>query len=69
MVEGLFIFRICLKYINKSMDDLDLEADENQLSVMQKVLKREADVKLASILALDLFLVGVDTVSKQIICL
>lgn len=47
------------------MDNLDLDADENQLSVMRKVLKREKNVKLASILALDLFLVGVDTVSKN----
>lgn len=47
------------------MDNLDQKGDVDyaQLSVMQKVLEREGDVKVASILALDLFLVGVDTVS------
>lgn len=46
------------------MDNLDQKGDVDyaQLPVMQKVLEREG-VKVASILALDLFLVGVDTVS------
>ncbi|XP_066154571.1 probable cytochrome P450 49a1 isoform X2 [Euwallacea fornicatus] len=57
---------ICLKYIEQSMASLDLHSNESQLSVMQKVLKREKDVKLASILALDLFLVGVDTTSNAV---
>ncbi|ERL93683.1 hypothetical protein D910_10971 [Dendroctonus ponderosae] len=66
-IEALDSIReICLKYINKSMDNLNLEANDDQLSVMQKVLKRENNVKLASILALDLFLVGVDTTSNAV---
>ncbi|CAG9762906.1 unnamed protein product [Ceutorhynchus assimilis] len=60
------IKEICLKYIKQSMDNLDWQVEENQLSVMQKVLKRHKNVKLASILALDLFLVGVDTTSNAI---
>lgn len=48
------------------MDNLDQNGDVDyvQLPVMKKVLKRDGD-KVASILALDLFLVGVDTVSYK----
>ncbi|XP_066257197.1 probable cytochrome P450 49a1 isoform X2 [Euwallacea similis] len=60
------IKEICLKYIEQSMTSLDLQSNDSQLSVMQKVLKSEKDVKLASILALDLFLVGVDTTSNAV---
>ncbi|XP_050307916.1 probable cytochrome P450 49a1 isoform X2 [Anthonomus grandis grandis] len=66
-IEALDCIReICLKYIQISMEKLDLEINHNQLSVMQKVLKKEGNIKLASILALDLFLVGVDTTSNAV---
>lgn len=46
----------------KNLNKLEGCIDSSQLSVMQKVLNKEQDAKLASILALDMFLVGVDTV-------
>lgn len=36
---------------------------DRELSVLERVLAREGDTKVASILALDLFIVGVDTVN------
>ncbi|KAF7285325.1 hypothetical protein GWI33_011118 [Rhynchophorus ferrugineus] len=66
-IEALDSIReICLKYINISMENLKKNGgciDRHQLSVMQKVLDKEQDAKLASILALDMFLVGVDTLT------
>ncbi|KAL1505574.1 hypothetical protein ABEB36_005109 [Hypothenemus hampei] len=59
------IKEICLKYINKSMENLNMDKPESQMSVIQKVLK-ENPIKVASILALDLFLVGVDTTSNAV---
>jgi len=38
---------------------------DKELSLLERVLAREGDTKVASILALDLFLVGVDTVSEE----
>jgi len=36
---------------------------DKELSLLERVLALEGDTKIASILALDLFLVGVDTVN------
>nr|QTM97416.1 Cytochrome P450 [Sitophilus oryzae] len=66
-IEALDCIReICLKYINLSMENLKHLEDDSKLSVMQKVLKKEQNAKLASILALDMFLVGVDTISNAV---
>lgn len=54
-----------MKHINKSMEDLqkknltDVGPDS---SLLQRILALNKDPKLASILALDMFLVGIDTV-------
>ncbi|XP_012223918.2 probable cytochrome P450 49a1 [Linepithema humile] len=43
----------------------DVNSDK-ELSLLERVLAREGDTKVASILALDLFLVGVDTTSTSV---
>lgn len=59
-----FIFRICTKYIDKAMARLKNKKveDEKELSLVERILANEPDIKTAYILALDLILVGIDTV-------
>lgn len=60
-----------MKYITVSMDKLDLnqEVDPNNMSIVEKILRQTRNPKIAAVLALDLMLVGVDTVScKNVFC-
>lgn len=61
-------FRICTKYIDAAMARLKTKTvqDEKELSLVERILANEPDIKMAYILALDLILVGIDTVSKRI---
>lgn len=47
------------------MDKLDLskEVSEENMSLVESILRKTKDPKIAAVLALDLLLVGVDTVS------
>ncbi|CAH1160274.1 unnamed protein product [Phaedon cochleariae] len=66
-IEALDTIRnICLKFIYKSMKASDDINDGNEKSVLQRVLKIGNDPKIASILALDMFLVGIDTTSNAV---
>lgn len=60
-------FRICMKYIDAAMERLQSKTtiNENELSLIERILANEADPKIAYILALDLILVGIDTVSNS----
>ncbi|KAJ8940447.1 hypothetical protein NQ318_007148 [Aromia moschata] len=58
------IRRICMKYINKSLTESDKQSEGNEISLLQRVLRLENDTRIASILALDMFLVGIDTTSN-----
>lgn len=40
---------------------------ENELSLLERVLRSEGDPKIATIMALDLILVGIDTVRITIL--
>lgn len=51
-----------MQYIQKSMRH---SSENNEMSVLQRVLRLENDTKIATILALDMFLVGIDTVRKN----
>jgi hypothetical protein len=50
------------------MDKLSVENSEEKnpenVSILEKILRQTKDPKLATVLALDLMLVGVDTVSN-----
>ena len=58
--------RLCMKYISEAMDRLDLEEgtkSDDDMSIVEKIIHKTSDPKIAAVLALDLLLVGVDTVS------
>lgn len=57
-------FRISMKHVDRALKYLDTIKRGEEPSILQKVLELEEDPKIACILALDMFLVGVDTVSK-----
>ncbi|XP_060529813.1 probable cytochrome P450 49a1 [Cylas formicarius] len=57
----------CLKYINQTVESMaykDFEQlKEQDISIVERILKETKNPKLAAVLALDLLLVGVDTTS------
>lgn len=57
--------RVCMKYIDAAMERLKTKQslDERDFSLVERILAGESDPKTAYILALDLILVGIDTVS------
>ncbi|XP_062130747.1 probable cytochrome P450 49a1 [Drosophila sulfurigaster albostrigata] len=60
---------ICMKNISKTMDKADADQaqdvhkNEADISIVERIVRKTGNRKLAAILALDLFLVGVDTTS------
>lgn len=56
-----------MKYIDAAMERLKTKksVDEFDLSLVERILAKETDPKMAYILALDLILVGIDTVRKN----
>ena len=64
-----FFLRVCMKYIDAAMERLKdkksrgVEVHESELSLVERILAKETNPKMAYILALDLILVGIDTVS------
>lgn len=59
---NIFIFRISTKHISKAFDKYKSQKNVDEPSVLQRILAMDNDLKMATILALDLFLVGIDTV-------
>ncbi|EEB11516.1 cytochrome P450, putative [Pediculus humanus corporis] len=65
------VFReTCLKYINESMIKLnsktlkdDDDDDDDDIPLVERILLKTSDPKVATVLALDLLLVGIDTTS------
>ncbi|XP_047106300.1 probable cytochrome P450 49a1 [Schistocerca piceifrons] len=60
--------RVCLKYINEAIERIrDTPGSEDRAdgekSIIEKILEKTSDPKVAAILALDMLLVGVDTTS------
>jgi hypothetical protein len=55
-----------MKQIEEAIDRLsreERERSEEDMSIVQKILRKTSNPKMAAVLALDLLLVGVDTVS------
>jgi hypothetical protein len=54
-----------MKHIEIAMQKLDLDQDVNpeHMSIVEQILRETRNPKIAAVLALDLMLVGVDTVS------
>lgn len=53
-----------MKYIDAAMERLKNKksVSESDLSLVERILAKESDPKIAYVLALDLILVGIDTV-------
>ncbi|XP_037944182.1 probable cytochrome P450 49a1 [Teleopsis dalmanni] len=57
---------VCMKNISRTMDKSEscvTPKDEADISIVERIVNKTGDRKLAAILALDMFLVGVDTTS------
>lgn len=58
-----------MKYIDAAIVRLKNKetVDENDLSLVERILAKETDPKMAYIFALDLILVGIDTASNAML--
>ncbi|CAG9762905.1 unnamed protein product [Ceutorhynchus assimilis] len=63
-----YFVEICMKHIDAAMERLKTKTvkNENDLSLIERILAKEPDPKTAYILALDLILVGIDTISMAV---
>ncbi|XP_050576414.1 probable cytochrome P450 301a1, mitochondrial [Bombus affinis] len=63
-----YFIEVCMKYIDAAMERLKTKksVDEFDLSLVERILAKESDPKMAYILALDLILVGIDTISMAV---
>lgn len=52
-----------MKYIDSAVERLKTKENSDDLSLLERILVSEPDPKTAYVLALDLILVGIDTVS------
>lgn len=61
------MYRVSLKYIEQTMQGMSnkdyVSVKEEDVSIVERILMKTGNPKLAAVLALDLMLVGVDTVS------
>lgn len=66
-IAALDSFReLCMRHIDNAIRDMDCNApatkNEEDISIIERIVRRTGNPKIAAVLALDLFLVGVDTV-------
>lgn len=58
-----------MKHIDIAMENIkkqkDNYRDEEHISIIERIVDKTGNPKIAAVLALDLFLVGVDTVSDR----
>lgn len=69
-IGALDVFReLCMKYITEAMDRMEQEGDQRTMedrSLVEKIILKTNNPKIAAVLALDLLLVGVDTTSVSV---
>lgn len=56
-----------MKHINIAMEKLDMNStikNEENIPIVERILRKTQNPKIATVLALDLILVGVDTVNS-----
>lgn len=51
------------------MNNNEIVKDEENLSIIERIVQKTGNPKIAAVLALDLFLVGVDTVNYLLLIL
>jgi len=63
---GLIFDRFSLKHINQAMERLKAmpEDSDRELTVLEKLLIRDPDPRTAVVMALDMMLAGIDTVTN-----
>nr|XP_034196311.1 probable cytochrome P450 301a1, mitochondrial isoform X1 [Osmia lignaria] len=63
-----YFVEVCMKYIDAAVERLKTKKSVNEadLSLIERILAKETDPKMAYILALDLILVGIDTISMAV---
>ncbi|XP_014227711.1 probable cytochrome P450 301a1, mitochondrial [Trichogramma pretiosum] len=67
-----YFVEICMKHIDAAIERLkekknnNAQVHESELSLVERILAKETDPKMAYILALDLILVGIDTISMAV---
>lgn len=64
----MFVTRVCLKYIRSATQRMEAKeglALKGEPSLLERVIQSEKSEKLATIMALDMILVGIDTVSHN----
>lgn len=57
-----------MKHIDLAMEKRNYDSEpksEDDMSILDRILEKTGNPKIAAVLALDLFFVGVDTVSEQ----
>lgn len=70
-IAALDSFReLCMRHIDRAIAEMDRSDDvvknEEDISIIERIVRRTGNPKIAAVLALDLFLVGVDTVRSWI---
>ncbi|XP_037035585.1 probable cytochrome P450 49a1 [Bradysia coprophila] len=70
-IGALDSFReLCMKHIDIAMENMKRDKekyrDEEHISIIERIVDKTGDPKIAAVLALDLFLVGVDTTSVAV---
>ncbi|KAK5643431.1 hypothetical protein RI129_007276 [Pyrocoelia pectoralis] len=63
-----YFVEVCTKYIDEAMERLQAKQNVNEtdLSLIERILANEPNPKTATIFALDLILVGIDTISMAV---
>ncbi|KAG8302514.1 hypothetical protein J6590_031585 [Homalodisca vitripennis] len=61
-----YFIEICMKYIDSAVEKLKTKDSSSDLSLLERILVSEPDPKTAYVLALDLILVGIDTISMAV---
>lgn len=61
----LFYCSLCMRHINIAMERMNNSSEvksEEHISIVERILQKTNNPKIAAVLALDLIMVGVDTV-------
>ncbi|XP_065369515.1 probable cytochrome P450 301a1, mitochondrial [Calliphora vicina] len=63
-----FFVEVCMKYIKSATENLKIKGPctNGEPSLLEKVILSQKDEKIATIMALDLILVGIDTISMAV---
>lgn len=60
----MYYFSVCITHINTTQEKLKNRTvhDENEMSVLEKLLIKDPDPRKAIVMAMDMMMAGIDTV-------